>query len=338
MQFESLKVFCEVARSRSFSQAAQTYRVTQSAVSQMVAQLEKRMGVQLIDRSTRPLQLTPLGKTYYDGCKTILEQYNELETLVRSAQAQVEGTVQVAAIYSVGLSDMGHHVEAFMKQQPEAEVHIEYLHPNQVYDRVLEGSADLGLVSFPRKSPKLNVVPWRQEQMVLACSVRHPFTRFTEVSISQLEGLKFVHFSKDLVIRRELDRFFRNKRISLDVALEFDNIENIKKAVEISAGISLLPKPTFRREVEANTLKAIPLTDAEFFRPLGIISRRHNKLTHASEGFLELLRQGLPESAATNEDEGIFAAGTDHKRSPHKSSNRNGTGSKTKKSSDKPKD
>jgi DNA-binding transcriptional LysR family regulator len=331
MQFQSLKVFCEVARSRSFSQAAQAYQVTQSAVSQMVAQIEKSLGnVQLIDRSTRPLQLTPLGRTYFEGCKNILEQYSELEAQVRSAQAQVEGTVQVAAIYSVGLTDMAHYVEAFVAQQPEADVHIEYLHPNQVYDKVLDGSVDLGLVSFPRKSPKLLILPWRQEQMVLACSVKHPLTRCSEVTVAQMEGLKYVHFSKDLVIRREVDRFFRSKRISVDVALEFDNIENIKQAVEISVGISLLPRPTFVREVNAGTLRAIPLADADLHRPLGIIYRRHNKLTNASQGFLDLLRKGLPQDNADTEKEGIFAAGTDHKRTAHKSnSGRNGS-SKTK--------
>lgn len=337
MQFRSLKVFCEVARSRSFSQAASAFDVTQSAVSQMVAQIEESLGdVQLIDRSTRPLQLTTLGKKYYEGCKAILEQYTELEAQVRSAQAQVDGTVKVAAIYSVGLSDMGHYVETFMEQQPEAEVHIEYLHPNQVYDRVLDGSVDLGLVSFPRKSPKLLVQPWRQERMVVACSSRHPLARLSEVNVGNLEGLKYVHFSKELVIRREIDRFYRSKRISVDVTLEFDNIENIKQAVEISAGISLLPEPTLHREVKAGSLCALPLADAEISRPLGILFRRHNKLTQASQGFLELLRNGLPaDDSSEDGDEGTFAAGTDHKRSGAKSPSKNGS-AKTKSTSRKP--
>ena len=87
MQVESLKVFCDVARCRSFSQAAGLNDVTQSAVSQVVSQLEKRLGVQLIDRSTRPLQLTAAGQMYYDGCKVLLEQYLELEASVRNAPA-----------------------------------------------------------------------------------------------------------------------------------------------------------------------------------------------------------------------------------------------------------
>src|SRR5437667_3592570 len=146
MQIESLKVFCDVARLRSFSQAAQSQAkpITQSAASQVVSQLEKRMGVQLIDRSTRPLQLTPLGQTYYEGCKALLEQYEELEASIRTAHAQQARTLRVAAIYSVGLSDMGQYVSRFQADHPDVRVHLEYLHPNRVYEKVREGTADLG--------------------------------------------------------------------------------------------------------------------------------------------------------------------------------------------------
>src|SRR5262245_22677585 len=145
MQFEALKLFCDVARHRSFSQAAQLSGVTQSAASQAISLLEKRLGVQLIDRSTRPLQLTPLGQTYYVGCKTLLEQYAELEASIRSAYAQLAGTVQVAAIYSVELGDLEHYVHQFTAEQPDVKVHLEYLHPDRVYEKVGDGTADLGL-------------------------------------------------------------------------------------------------------------------------------------------------------------------------------------------------
>src|SRR5262249_2480137 len=176
MQIESLKVFCDVARLRSFSQAAQSQvkPITQSAASQVVSQLETRLGVQLIDRSTRPLQLTPLGQRYYEGCRLLLEQYAELEASIRTAHAQLAGVVNIAAIYSVGLGDMGHYVQEFKDEHPDVTVHLEFLHPDRVYEKVRDGSADLGLVSFPRRSPKLEALPWREEPMVLACSPVHP--------------------------------------------------------------------------------------------------------------------------------------------------------------------
>jgi DNA-binding transcriptional LysR family regulator len=291
MQFESLKVFCDVARCRSFSQAARANEVSQSAASQIVLQLEKRLGVQLVNRSTRPLQLTGLGQAYYEGCKGLVEQYLELEVSIRKAQTQLDATVQVAAIYSVGLGDMGQYVERFAAQEKSAKVHIEYLHPDRVYEKVLAGTADLGLVSFPRQTRKLTALPWRQEDMVLACSPQHPLARFKIVQPAQLAGEKYIGFDKGLVIRREVDRFLRDQGVVVEPALEFDNIENIKKAIEISAGVALLPEPTLQQEVQAGTLAARPLTGCQLVRPLGIIHRRHHKLSATALRFIELLRE-----------------------------------------------
>src|SRR5581483_7375968 len=230
MQLEALQVFCDVARLRSFSQAAAANARTQSAVSQLVSQLEERMAVQLVDRSTRPLQLTPLGQRYYEGCKTLLEQYAELEASIKNARVEAAGTVQVAAIYSVGLSDMGQYVQRFTAEQPGASVHIEYHHPDRVYERVLDGTADLGLVSYPRTSPKLTAVPWKEEEMVLACSPKHPLAHRLAVPVGELGGQKYVHFERRLTVRRAVDRFLRSHGVAVEVALEFDNVENIKQA------------------------------------------------------------------------------------------------------------
>src|SRR5262245_24932103 len=137
MQLEALKLFCDVARFRSFSQAALANHVTQSAASQVVLHLEKRLAVQLVDRSTRPLQLTPIGQRYYEGCKGLLDQFHDLEAAIRQEQTSLDATVQVVAIYSVGLSDMGQFIERFRGERPHCTVNVEYLHPDQVHERVL---------------------------------------------------------------------------------------------------------------------------------------------------------------------------------------------------------
>jgi len=310
MQFESLKVFCDVARYRSFSRAAAANSVSQSAASQVVLQLEKRMGVRLINRSTRPLQLTPLGQVYYDGCQGLVEQYLELEASVRNAESQLAASLQVAAIYSVGLGDISRYVERFIVQQPSAKVHIEYLHPDRVIEKVLSGAADFGLVSFPRKTRELTALAWRDEEMVLACAPGHPLAAHKAIRPAQLSGEKYVGFDKGLLIRREVDRFLRDQAVSVEVVLEFDNIENIKKAIEISAGVALLPEPTLHPEVEGGTLVALPLVGCRFVRPLGIIHRRQHKMGTAALQFMDLLRQPDGPGSAHYPKLGIFASGT----------------------------
>ena len=294
MQLESLQVFCDLVRFRSFSKTAEANHVSQPTVTRVVHQLETRLGGQLIDRSRRPLELTPLGRAYYEGCKALLEQYTELELSLRQAHSEKALTVRVAAIYSVGLWDMSQCVERFEARFPQALVNIDYLHPDQVYQRVLDGTADLGLVSFPARSRELTVVSWREEDMVVACAPGHSLARLRSIRPQQLEGEKYVGFAQGLVVRRQVDRFLRDQGVTVEMVLEFDNIETIKKAVEIGAGIALLPEPTLRAELQGGTLAARPLEGCRLVRPLGIIHRGQHRLNSAAQGFLDLLRASGP--------------------------------------------
>lgn len=298
MQFESLRVFCDIARHRSFSRAAEANGITQSAASQIVHQLEARLGVQLINRSTRPLQLTPEGRVYSEGCQALWDQYTELEAAVRQTRAEAATDVRVAAIYSVGLGDMGQLIERFKGWQPGARVQVDYLHPEQVCARVLDGTADFGLLSFPRKNRHLHALPWREEEMVLACAPSHPLAACSAVRAGQLAGVKYIGFDKNLKIRREVDRFLRYHDTAVDVVAEFDNIESIKKAVEDSVGVALLPEPTLRREVQAGTLATVPLAGARLVRPLAIVYHRHHNLGGSALRFINLLRNPDAEPSA----------------------------------------
>jgi DNA-binding transcriptional LysR family regulator len=136
--------------------------------------------------------------------------------------------------------------------------------------------------------------------MAVACAPTHPFSARRGLRAAQLSGEKYVGFDKDLVIRRRVDRFLRDRGVAVNVVLEFDNIENIKKAIEISAGVALLPLPALRREMQAGTLAAVPLSDCRFVRPLGIIHRRSPAPGSTALLFIDLLRQ--PEEPVAGSD------------------------------------
>jgi DNA-binding transcriptional LysR family regulator len=290
MQIEALRVFCDVVQTQSFSKAARDHHLSQSAVSQIVGQLEHRLGAQLIVRG-RPLSLTDLGRDYYDGCKRVVEEYEELEAKIRRTQSELAANVHVAAIYSVGLGDMGQLVARFVAEHPNVQIHIDYVHPDTVYQRVRNGTADFGLVSFPRKGRDLELYSWREEEMVLTCWPGHPVAHNSSVRPRELTGERYIGFDRRLVIRRQVDRFLREQKVNVEVTHEFDSIENIKKAIEIGAGVALLPAPTLQREVEAGTLVAVPLAGCRLRRPLGIIQRRHHRLNLMARRFLALLRR-----------------------------------------------
>ena len=290
MNLKSLKVFCDIVSRRSFSKAAADNGLSQSSASQVVGQLEAHLGVRLIDRSTRPPAATREGQIFYEGCRKILTAYEALEDQVRTLHDEVAGRVRVAAIYSVGLNHMSRYVQEFMSRHPKANVRLEYLHPDRVLESVEQGQADIGIVSYPRSTRTLEAEPWREEPMVLVCAPGNPFAGRVQVALGELHGQRMVAFDSDLVIRHELDRALAAASAEPAIVMEFDNIETIKRAVEIDAGVALLPEPTVGRELAAGTLAAVRLAGDELIRPLGIIHARGKPLPPTAERFVELLR------------------------------------------------
>jgi len=291
MQLRSLKVFCDVIDQRSFSVAARENGLSQSSASQVVHQLERRLGVRLIDRSQRPLGVTQEGEVFYDGCQRILRRYRDLERRVQRVRSSGEGHVSIAAIYSIGLSHLNACIKAFLTQHPEANVRVQYQQPDRVYQLVEGRRVDLGLVSYPRSSRKLEAIAWRTEPMVLVCSPQHPLGQKEELAWSDLQGVAMVGFSEELRIRREIDRTLARHGVEPLVAMEFDNIETIKRAIEIDAGVGLLPLPTVEHEVQAGTLISRVISNGELLRPLGIVRRSDAQLSQTAQAMVDLLRQ-----------------------------------------------
>lgn len=298
MKLESLKVLCDIAARRSFSRAAELNGISQSAASQVVGQLEGRLGVQLIERSKRPLVLTPQGQLFVDGCRKLIARYEALEDEVRSLHEDAAGRVRVAAIYSVGLHGMSGYVQAFASLHPRANVRLEYLHPERVVESVETGQADIGLISYPRSTRSLVAQPWRDERVVLVCSPQHSLAGRKSIVLSDIHGSPMVAFDPGLVIRHELDRVLASKGVEPIVTMEFDNVETIKRAVEIDSGVALLPEPTIVRELATGTLRAIPIADERIVRPMGIIHSRSIPLSATASRFVDLLCDRLKQADA----------------------------------------
>jgi DNA-binding transcriptional LysR family regulator len=292
MQIDTLKIYCDVVRLRSFSRGAEANGVLQAAASLTVQRLEKHLGVTLIDRSCRPWKPTREGQIFYDGCREVLERYTELESEVRGRQVDTDTVVRVAAIYSANLREMSQCVRRFNELRPRARVELEYLHPSRVYERVLNDEVELGILSFPQERRDLTVIPWRNETMVLACHPQHPLAWRKKIAVKQLAGEPFVGFDTDLVIRKKIDSFLREHDVNVKVVLTFDNVEAVKRAVEVGSGVAILPLPTLEHELQSQTLAAVPFSPQEFVRPLGIVYRHGRRLYPNTRAFIELLQKG----------------------------------------------
>lgn len=293
VDIERARLFRDIAQARSVSKGAKLNGISQSAASQHIQDLEEQLGLALLDRTSRPLTVTEGGKLYLDLCRDVLRRQDEFQAALERMKAEVEGTVRIASIYSVGLSEMSQLEEEFSRRYPEAHLEVEYLRPEKVYEAVVTDRADLGLLSYPEATKEVTVLPWRQEEMVVAASPYHALAAKSEVLPEDLEGLDFVGFDEDLPIRRDIDRFLREYHVQVNLTLHFDNLQMIKEAVAHGEGVSIMPARVMEEEVAQGRLVPIPISisSLRLYRPVGIVHRRKKRFHRAGQAFLELLRE-----------------------------------------------
>ena len=291
MQIESLKVFCDLAETESFTKAAQVNSVTQSAVSQQISSLERTFKSLLIERSKKKFRLTREGQVLYDFSKQIIQTYDSLNHKLQEIKEIISGTIRVATIYSIGLHDLPPYMKKFLKNYPTVNIHVEYRRSNQVYEDVLGNVVDLGLVAYPNKDAKLETVSLRKDALVLVCHPQHPFAKLKSTKLKTIAAQKFVGFEPDIPTRKALDKILKEYNVEVNTVMEFDNIETVKRAVEIDAGISIVPESTIAQEVSKQTLAAVKLEDGDFFRPLAVIYKKNKVLSPAMKQFIAVLKE-----------------------------------------------
>ena len=290
MQIESLKVFCDLAETESFTKAAQINGVTQSAVSQQISSLERQFKSLLIERSKKKFRLTREGQVLYEYSKQIIQTYDSLQSQLQEIKDIVSGTIRVATIYSIGLHDLPPYIKRFLKDYPTVHIHVEYRRANQVYEDVLGNVVDVGLVAYPTKDPKLEIVALRKDPLVLICHPQHAFAKQKTIKLKAIANQKFIGFEPDIPTRKALDKILKEYSVTVQNVMEFDNIETVKRAVEIDAGISIVPQATISQEISKQTLAAVTLEDSDFFRPLAAIYKKSKVLSPALRQFITILK------------------------------------------------
>jgi DNA-binding transcriptional LysR family regulator len=293
MQVESFRVFRDLVESQSFSKAAQLNDITQSAVSQQTRAIEERFRVPLIERSSKRFALTREGGIMYQASKEIIAQFDSLQHQFNEMRNIVSGNIRIATVYSIGLHELPPYIKKFLKEFPNVNVHVEYRRSNQVYEDVQTGSSDLGLVAFPAQKKNLKTEAFKKDRLVIITSPSHPLASKAEIDITELAPYKLIGFEPDIPTRRAIDKIFREAGYEPKPVMEFDNIETVKRAVEIDAGISIVPHVTIEQEAKSKSLMSIEFKGQPYFRPLGIIHKQGRVLSPAMKRFLKTLRDPI---------------------------------------------
>lgn len=291
MHIEMLKIFCDLADSRSFSKTAEKHILSQSAVSQQLAQMELAHKCQLINRKKRPIELTKAGQLLYQAAKDILDRHEQFTNELRALLKSPSSRINVAAIFSIGMHTLPAYVKKFMVKYPDVNVHVEYFSAHRIYELVLTGDIDIGLVAVPKRDKRLDVYDFEDEPLVLVCHPNHPFSQEHQIDIHRLQFERFIAFEKNVPTRAWIDSILERYNIVVRPVMEFDNIETVKRAVEIKSGISIMPQTAILQELSSGTIKAIPFSNENFVRPTGIIVRKGKILGQAGRYFIELLRK-----------------------------------------------
>ena len=290
MNIETMQIFCDLVELRNFSRAAEKHHISQSAVSQQLAQLELGHKCQFINRNKRPLTLTGPGEIFYHACKDMLDRYDRLNSELISLNKSTT-KINIAAIFSIGMHTLQPYVKKFMAKYPKTNLSIEYLDSAEIYERILKGSIDIGVVAIPRKDRNIDVYPFESEQLVFVCSREHKFANNAEMDIHLLQGQKFIAFEDGVPTRNLVGGILSQYSVTVRTVMEFDNIETIKRAVEINAGVSILPETAIRAELANGTIAAMSFSNEFFLRPTGVIVRKNREITLAERYLIELLRK-----------------------------------------------
>ncbi len=289
MHLETLKLFRDLAELRSLSKTAEQHILSQSAVSQQLAQLEAILKCQLVNRKKRPIEITREGELVHVAAKDIIARYEELQSELNALKYASTGRLNVAAIFSIGMHTLPEYLKKFMVRYPEVHVHLEYLSAKTIYERVLTGEVDIGLVAIPKRDRRLDVCDFQNESLVLVCSARHPLAGDDEVDLSVLQFERFIGFEEEIPTRAWIDDIFKRYGLNIQPAMQFDNIETVKRAVELNSGISILPETSVEQEVAAGSLKTVNISNEKLYRPTGVIIRKNKILTRPGKYFVNLL-------------------------------------------------
>ena len=290
MHIQNFKTFCDLVETKSFSKAARLNEVTQSAVSQQLKAMESHYDMLIIDRNQKKFRLTPQGTVLYSTFKEILALYEKLNCEIQEMRNIVSGTIQISTVNSIGLHELPPYLKSFIRDFPSVNARVEYRRANLVYEDVLHGTADIGLVAFPVNHKDLTTINFAQDELVVAMNPEHSLAKKKNLSIDNLRGEEFIAFERDIPTRKATDEMLSNAGVEISVVMEFDNVETVKRALEINAGIAILPANTVTNEIDRSQLIALKLDNGIHVRPLAIIHKKNRMLTPALRSFVELMK------------------------------------------------
>ena len=290
MQIESLKVFCDLVETTSFSAAAERNRITQSAVSQKVRNLEQTYGVALVERGAgRPFRLTPEGQVFYEACREMVAAYEGIPSRLLRAQGDLQGEVTIATVPSLGLYELAEIRRRFRRRYPGVRIETTYTGWSAAYAMVEKHEVDYALLAHAEHRKGFQLENCWQEKLVLVCPLKHRLARYGTVGMRDLRGERFVHCYPDDAAAAAMKRAFERAKVEVVRLFEVRTAESAMRAVEVEGALTILPESQVPEKPELHHTVEINSTD--MWRPVMLVKRAAEALSPAAQEFARALRE-----------------------------------------------
>jgi len=259
LYIDIFKVFCDLAETKNFSRTAEKNHITQSAVSQQIAYLERYFGKKMIIRSKGKFALTPEGKIFLGGCKQIIKTYQHTMHQMQTENGEISQSVNIQSIYSIGFYHLPPLIKSFMKKYKKINLHIEYNRSDRIYSDVIHGLCDIGIVAYPWQHPLVDIKQGEKEKLTCVCALEYELSKRKKISLKDLNHRDFISFVREIPTRNAIDEILKDHNVKVNIVHEYDNVETLKSSLELGECISILPENTIQQELKNMELVSIPI-------------------------------------------------------------------------------
>ncbi len=274
MNLQHLRYFSAVARLGGFTKAAQALHVTQPTVSTGIAELERVLGVRLLHRTGRQVELTMEGRLLLGYAMQIEDAVDEARGRLARHEVPAGEGFQFGAIDAAVIYLLPDLLKQFMRRYPDVALRVQVAPSRYLVEDLLANRAEFALISLPFAHPKIQSVPVYDESMPLVVSPEHRFASGAAVSLAQVVQEPLILFHADSVSRRIVDDELRAAGLVPGVVMEMRSPEAMRRLVEAGVGISFLPELTVREALARGTLRQVAVAGVQFGRQIGVAWRR----------------------------------------------------------------
>ena len=309
MDLDQLHTFLEIVRLKSFSKAAQTCYRTQPAISAQVRQLEQELNAILFERFGTRISLTVAGRIFAEHAEQILALRRRAQDTINELEKVPRGELVIAANEATCIYVLPGVFAEFKKQFPNVQLLVDRSYGTRVVQAVLDNQADFGLTQLPVQEKKLQAVNIHSDEIKLIVPAGHPLSAKDRVYPKDLLGQQML-LPKTGTTRSRLNVWLDPVIEELNISMELDSTEMIKRFVMADLGLSFLAASHCREEEEANKLACASLGPELMIRKVGLIYRRDKALSKAALGFIQVTLANAENPIPSVANQGLRASGS----------------------------